>query len=89
MAVNGIYDYSREHLETYFLEKQQAKFRATQIFEALYRAKISAFSQITNIKKEVIAQLEQDFTFPKLEIVTKSVASDGTTKFLLRIEDQC
>ncbi|HPL55251.1 MAG TPA: 23S rRNA (adenine(2503)-C(2))-methyltransferase RlmN [Bacilli bacterium] len=88
MAVKGIYDYSRERLEAYFLEKKLAKFRATQIFEALYRIRISAFSQITNIKKEVIAQLEQDFTFPKLEIVTKNVARDGTTKFLFRLEDQ-
>lgn len=88
MLTNGIYNYSREGLEKYFLEKQQAKFRATQIFEALYRARISAFSQITNIKKDIIEQLESDFYFTKLEIVTKSVANDGTTKFLFRLEDQ-
>jgi 23S rRNA (adenine2503-C2)-methyltransferase len=88
METNGIYSYSRERLETYFLEKQQAKFRAVQMFEALYRARISAFSQITNMKKEVIAQLEQDFYFPQLTLVTKSVANDQTTKFLFRLEDQ-
>lgn len=88
MIPKGIYNYSRERLEKYFIDNGQAKFRAVQIFEALYRARVSAFSQITNIKQDVITQLDNDFDFGKLEIVTKNVASDGTTKFLFRLEDK-
>ena len=81
------YSYSSKKFEEYFLEKNQAKFRATQLFEALYRGRISEFTQINNIKKEIIGELEEEFTLPKLKMVIKNVASDGTTKFLFALKD--
>lgn len=83
----NVYNYSRESFEQYFLSHNSPKFRATQLFEALYRQNIQNFSEMTNFKKEFREQLEQDFVISGLEIVKTQVSSDETKKYLFRLED--
>ncbi len=85
--MQNIYNFSLEELENYFLNIGEKKFRATQVFEWLYRMRINSFSEMTNISKKVITTLEENFTLEKLEIVTKQVSSDGTTKYLFKLSD--
>ncbi len=85
--MKNIYDYSRTWFENYFIEKKLAKFRAVQVFEALYRQKISDFNFITTINKEVKNMLSSEFCFANLTLDTKLEASDGTVKFLFSLED--
>ena len=82
-----IYDYSRKWFENYFLEKGLAKFRAVQVFEALYRQKVTKFEEITNINKEVKKMLNEEFKFDSLKLDTKLESNDGTVKFLFSLED--
>lgn len=82
-----IYDYSRNWFENYFLEKGLAKFRAVQVFEALYRQKVTKFEEITNINKDVKQILNTDFEFESLKLNTKLESNDGTVKFLFSLED--
>ena len=82
-----IYDYSRSWFENYFTEKGLAKFRAVQVFEAIYRKKVNQFEEITNINKEVKQMLNEEFEFNSLEINTKLESNDGTVKFLFTLED--
>lgn len=82
-----IYDYSRSWFENFFIEKGLAKFRAVQVFEALYRKKVSKFEEITNINKEVKQMLNEEFAFDLLQLDTKLESSDGTVKFLFSLED--
>ena len=84
---NSIYNLSRESLEEYFISKNLQKFRATQVFEALYRQKKSSFEDINNINKDVKKILSNDFSFNTLKEVKKEVSIDGTTKFLFALED--
>ena len=44
-----IHNYSRAWFESYFLSKGLAKFRATQVFEALYSKQVKSFEEISNI----------------------------------------
>lgn len=83
----NIYDYTLEELEEYFLSINEKKFRATQLFEWLYRTKINSFDEITNIKKELIDKLKIDFEIKPLELVERQISSDGTNKFLFRLAD--
>ena len=83
----SVYDYSRKSFEEYFLSINSPKFRATQLFEALYKQRIKQFSEMTNFKKEFRLQLEEDFRFESLEIVKELVSKDETRKFLFRLED--
>ncbi len=85
--MNNIYDYTLEDLKQYFIEKGEKPFRATQIFEWLYRTRISSFSDMTNVSKKTIEILEKDFALEDLEIVTKQVSVDGTVKYLSKLKD--
>ncbi len=82
-----IYGYTIEKLQSYLVEKNEKPFRSKQIIEWLYRHKIESFAEITNIKKELIEQLQQDFVLDTLQLVTQQTSFDGTQKFLFQLAD--
>lgn len=82
-----IYGYNVDDIKKYLENKGHKPFRATQIFEWLYRHKIAEFTQITNIKKDLIAQLNEDFVIDRFKLVTKQESVDGTVKFLFELSD--
>ena len=82
----NIYDYTIEQLEDYFLKKGEKKFKATQVFEWLYQKRVKSFDEMTNIKKEVISYLKEDFKINSLEILTKQEDID-VIKYLFKLED--
>lgn len=83
----NIYDYTLEHLQEYFKLNNEKPFRATQVFEWLYRFRVKSFEEMTNISKSTINLLKENFTLEPLELVTKQVSSDGTVKYLFRLSD--
>ena len=83
----SIYGFSKESFEQYFLANNSPKFRATQLFEALYKQRIDNFQEMTNFKKEFRELLEVDFYFSKLEIAKVQTSADETKKFLFRLDD--
>ena len=84
---SSVFNYTRKDLENYFLEKNLAKFRATQVIEGVYRERVKNFQEISNLSKDVKKLLQEDFVIDELKVVKKSVASDGTTKFLFSLSD--
>ena len=85
--MRNIYNLTHEELENYFTSKGEKKFRATQIFEWLYRNRVDSFDQMTNVAKKTIEELKEDFYFGSLEIALKQVSLDGPTKYLFRLND--
>lgn len=83
----NIYDYTLQELKEYFSIKGEKPFRATQVFEWLYRYRIKEFSQMTNISKKTIELLDNDFDLSSLELVAKQVSIDGTIKYLFKLSD--
>ena len=84
--MKSIYDVTLEELEQYFMNLGYQKFKATQVFEWLYKKRISSFEEMTNIKKEQIEQLKKDFTFKNIDIVDKKEGKD-VIKYLFKLED--
>lgn len=84
--MGSIYKYTFEALEDYFLSKGDKKFRACQLYEWLYKKRVTSFDEMTNIKKEVINTLKEDFTFDDINIVNKKVGKD-VSKFLIELSD--
>lgn len=84
--MQNIYNLTLKDFENYFVERGDKKFRGTQVFEWLYRKKISSFSDMTNLKKEVIADLEANFTLKTIEIVKVEKDVD-VQKYLFRLSD--
>jgi len=62
-------------------------FRSRQIFDALHRRRVSTFAEITELPSSLRERLERDFTIGLPELVERRPAADGTTKFLLRLDD--
>ena len=59
----NIYGIKRLDLEEYFLSIGEKKFKALQVFEWLYTHKVKSFGEMTNIKKELISILKENFYF--------------------------
>lgn len=85
--MRSIYDISSDELKDYFVSIGLKPYRATQLFEAVYRQKVNSFDEITTMKKEVIEQLKKDFTINTYEVVVHQKSVDGTEKFLFKLED--
>lgn len=84
--MESIYNYTLEKLENYFLDHQEKKFKATQIFDWLYRKKVHSFEEMTNLKKDLIEKLKKEFSITSLELVQKQEDID-VKKFLFSLED--
>lgn len=86
--MNNIYNYTRKQLEEILVSLEEKPFRATQIFEWLYKKNVDSFSKMANIKKESIEKLDNYFNLHTLTIVKEQISIDGTRKYLFELEDK-
>ena len=85
--MKSIYSMTRKKLEDYFVSNNDKKFRATQVFEWLYRKNITSFDEITNVNKDSIEMLKKDFEINNLKIITKQEDKD-VKKYLFELSDK-
>jgi len=83
----NIYNLSLPHLEDYFINIGDKKFRAKQIYEWLYRKRVKSFMEMDNISKDLREKLNNEFTFGKIEIVSK-LSDVDVYKYLFKLEDK-
>jgi 23S rRNA (adenine2503-C2)-methyltransferase len=74
-------------LEELGVPERQSRMRVGQLWNWLYVQGATDFARMTNIAKEFRAELDSTFTLARPEIVTEQVSSDGTRKWLLRLDD--
>ncbi len=84
--MQNIYGITLEELENYFLYKNDKKFKATQIFNWVYKKRVDNFDEIKNVSKETIEYLKKDFNFYKPQIVKKQEDVD-VAKYLFKLND--
>lgn len=84
--MNSIYDYPLNDLQTYFEEISETKYRASQVFDWLYNKRVSSFKEMTNLKKELISFLENNFSINKLKLIKKQEDVD-VKKYLFELDD--
>ena len=82
----NIYGISLEKLENYLEEIGEKKFHAKQLFRWLYDKRINSFDEITDLKKEVISKLKEDYSLDMIRIV-KTEKSEDTSKYLFELSD--
>lgn len=82
----NIYNLTREKLEEYFINHNSKKFHADQLFSWLYEKRISSVFEVTDIKKEMLEQLSEDFSFSKLKLVQVERDID-VCKYLFELSD--
>lgn len=83
----SIYGLTLDQLTAWLGERGHKKFRATQVWEWLYRKRVTAFSDMTDVHPECLQLLAEHYTILTLEEHTKQESLDGTVKFLFRLVD--
>ncbi|OMD91063.1 23S rRNA (adenine(2503)-C(2))-methyltransferase RlmN [Paenibacillus odorifer] len=87
MNIESIYGLTFDQLAAWLLERGHKKFRATQVWDWLYRKRITDFSEMLDVNKDCVELLEQNFVIHTLEEHVKQESADGTIKFLFRLKD--
>lgn len=65
----------------------EPSFRARQIYEAVYRRKVTEIAAISNLPKALRERLESDLPLGLPEIEKRFESEDGTRRYLLRLGD--
>ena len=81
-----IYSMTKEKLITWLNEINVKPFKATQIYEWLYDKRVKSFDEMTNLKKEFIDILKENYTFGTITIKKKQ-ESETTLKYLFELSD--
>ena len=84
--MQSIYGITKSKLEDYFLSINEKKFKATQVFEWLYRKDVTSFDEMTNLSKDTISKLKEEFNFNSLKIVAKQ-EDELVKKYLFELSD--
>lgn len=84
--MKNIYGITFEELEKYFLDKNDKKFKAVQVFDWVYKKRINSFDEMRNVSKDTIKDMQENFYFEKLEIIDKREDID-VAKYLFRLKD--
>lgn len=84
--MKNIYGLTIDEIEDYFIKMGSKKFHALQLFSWLYEKRIESFTDITNIKKELIDSINKDFSISRLKIVDVQEDVD-VCKYLFELYD--
>ncbi len=84
--MNNIYNLTLNDLEEYFVSIGEKKFKGQQVFDWLYRKKVKSFDEMTNLKKEIIEVLKNNFEMNTISI-TKVEKDIDVSKYLFRLKD--
>jgi 23S rRNA (adenine2503-C2)-methyltransferase len=74
-------------LEQFLQGQGKERFRALQIFKWIYQHDARSFEEMTNISKELRAELTETACISKLEAEAVEEGNDGTRKYLFNLGD--
>ena len=84
--MRNIYDLTLKELEDYLTGVGEKSFRASQIYEGIYKKRFSSFNEITNISKDLRQKLNDTFSLYKIKLLVKQTG-DNVNKYLFELED--
>lgn len=75
-----------EMLENYFISINDKKFRAIQVYEALYKKRVKDIDDAPNIPTNIKSKIKEDFDTGLITIISKQESSD-VNKYLFKLRD--
>lgn len=87
MEKQSIYGMTRAQLADWFVEHGDKKFRAEQVWDWLYRKRVTSFEEMTNLKQATIDLLNENFVVTALKELVVQRSEDGTVKYLFELYD--
>lgn len=85
--MESILNFNYEQLSEYITGLGYKSFRAKQIFQWLYRKRVSSFEEMSDLSLDTRAALSNHLSFDSLKLVTKQVSKDKTEKYLFECQD--
>ena len=82
-----MYDLTEKELISWLAEQGQKPFRGNQIWNWLYRKRVSRFDEMTNLNLTVRSLLDDHFSLASVTEDKIQYAKDGTIKCLLKLAD--
>jgi 23S rRNA (adenine2503-C2)-methyltransferase len=79
--------FEEEELSQWLAARGEPRFRTAQIRQAIVDRRATSFEPMTDLPKRLRDALADEWTILSSQVVTASVAEDGTTKFLLALAD--
>ncbi|MDL4843069.1 23S rRNA (adenine(2503)-C(2))-methyltransferase RlmN [Aquibacillus rhizosphaerae] len=87
MEKTSIYGLTFDQLTAWIVDHGQKKFRAQQVWDWLYKKRVTDFDDMKNLNKECTELLKDNFIIQTLKQAIKQESKDGTIKFLFELED--
>jgi 23S rRNA (adenine2503-C2)-methyltransferase len=87
MKKTSIYSLQLHELKEWLTNNGEKPFRAEQIYDWLYKKRVSLFEDMNNLSKGLRDKLSENFQITTLKTVIKQSSSDGTIKFLFELHD--
>ncbi len=84
--MKNIRDFTLAELEEELVSIGEKKYRAKQIFAWLFRG-VTSFSEMTDLSKELIAKLSENYYIENIVDSKSQKSKDGTVKFLFILRD--
>lgn len=84
--MKNIRDFTLQELEEELILIGEKKFRAKQIFAWLFRS-VKSFDEMTDLSKELITKLKENYVLNLIELADFKKSKDGTIKYLFKLND--
>ena len=84
--MENIFSKTFSELETYFLNNNDKKFRATQLYDFLYKKRCYDLNSMNNIPNTTKELLKKDYSFDFIKIIKKQEDTD-VKKYLFELKD--
>jgi 23S rRNA (adenine2503-C2)-methyltransferase len=85
--MNHLLEPSTNQLKDWLAQHDQPTYRAVQVRKWLFRNRARSFDQMSDVPKQLRAQLARDYQIWMAEVVRHDRADDGTEKLLLGLSD--
>ena len=82
----NIYGLTLEEIEELFLSLGSKRFHALQLFSWLYEKRVESFDEMSDIKKDILSKLKDNYSVDRLKIVDVQEDSD-VCKYLFELND--
>ena len=85
--LNMLPSQAEQRLRAFAVEHGEKPFRGSQVLRHLWQNPAVSFAAMTDLPAAFRSLLDQHFSLPRLGLAMRQTSSDGTEKFLFRLED--
>ncbi len=87
MNIGSIYGLTFDQLTAWLNERGHKKSRASQVWDWLYRKRVTDFSDMVDVNKDCVQTLADHYVIQTLSEHVRQESVDGTIKFLFKLSD--